>query len=152
MGQKIIFLADDDRDDTEMFCEALEEIDDNIVCHCAINGEEFFRKLEMLHEKPQLIFLDLNMPIMDGWECLKKLKDDKNYKNIPAIIISTSSHQEDMVNAVKLGAICYFVKPNSYNELIRVLQVITENVGSGLIDVVKKLQSLESTYIYTEYK
>jgi len=149
MEQKIIFLADDDRDDTEMFCEALEDIDDNIICHCAINGEEFFRKLGMLSEKPQLIFLDLNMPIMDGWECLKKLKHDKNYKNIPVIIISTSSHKEDMVNAVKLGAICYFVKPNSYNELIEVLQAITKNVGEGLIDVVKNLQYGGSTYIYS---
>lgn len=148
MEQKIILLADDDRDDTEMFCEALEEIDNTIICYCTINGEELLYKINGLTEKPNLIFLDLNMPIMDGWDCLKILKADKRYSDIPVIMISTSSHKEDMDAAISLGALCYFVKPNTYNELKTVLQVVTTNLESGLKNAIANLKAEGYTSIY----
>ena len=113
MVQKIILLADDDRDDTEMFCEALAEIHDTVICHSAINGHELLKKLNEITEKPDLIFLDLNMPIMNGWDCLKLLKENESTRDIPVIMISTSSHKKEMDVAMSLGAICYFVKLNT---------------------------------------
>lgn len=152
MEQKIILLADDDRDDTEMFCEAIAEIDRSTVCHCAINGEELLNKLNVLDKKPNLIFLDVNMPIMNGWECLKSLKEDERYKEIPVIMISTSSHKEDIDSAITKGALCYFVKPNTYNELKEVLQTIIANLSIGLNDSISNLRTNKSANIFTFIK
>jgi CheY-like chemotaxis protein len=140
MEQKIILLADDDRDDIEMFCEALEEIDNTVTCYWTINGEELLNKINGLIDKPNLIFLDVNMPIMNGWGCLKALKEDKRYSDIPVIMISTSSHKEDIDAAISLGALCYFVKPNDFKDLIYVLQIITDNLGTGLKEVLDQTQ------------
>ncbi|QSW89293.1 MULTISPECIES: response regulator [Flavobacterium] len=146
--KKIILLADDDRDDTEMFCEALGEIDENIKCHCAENGSEALQILNTLDEAPSVIFLDLNMPIMNGWDCLKELKSDKRYKDVPVIMISTSSHKNDMDTASKLGAICYFVKPNNFKDLKQVLHSITSNLESSLKDTILSLHSGGSRHVF----
>lgn len=148
MEHKIILLADDDRDDSEMFCEALAEIDGSIACLCTINGEALLKKLNGLIQKPDLIFLDLNMPIMNGWECLRLLKEDEQTQNIPVIMISTSSHQKEIDIAMSLGALCYFVKPNSFSELTSILKVITANLGSGLKEALLALQADGSRHIH----
>ncbi|RFS16774.1 response regulator [Emticicia sp. C21] len=148
MNYKVILLADDDSDDTEMFCEALEIIDTSIVFHCAVNGSEALKKLDGLEDKPQLIFLDLNMPVMNGWQCLKLLKENEHYKNIPVIMISTSSHQKEMDMAAKMGAFCYFVKPSDFNELTQLLRVVVSNPETGLQEAVQNLQTGGSQYIY----
>lgn len=148
MDKKIILLADDDMDDTEMFCEALISPDEDIICHCAYNGKETLKILEETAEMPQLIFLDLNMPIMNGWDCLKVLKNDTVFKDIPVIMISTSSHNNDIETAENLGAIGYFVKPNSFNDLKEILHTITSNLGMGLKDVLAELQQKWSSNIF----
>jgi len=140
MNKKIILLADDDTDDTEMFCEALADIDENIICCTAYNGGEALKLLTELDEKPKLIFLDLNMPVMNGWECLKLVKKDNQYDDVPVIMISTSSHKNDIETASTLGAVGYFVKPNSYADLKHILHSITENLESGLQDAIANLQ------------
>ncbi|KUJ61434.1 histidine kinase [Flavobacteriaceae bacterium CRH] len=148
MDQKIILLADDDSDDTEMFCEALENIDKNIICHCSINGSELLKKLSEMNEKPNLIFLDLNMPIMNGWQCLNILKEDERYHDIPVIMISTSSHTKEMSKAIDLGAICYLVKPNNFNELMQVLHEITTNLETDLKNTIINLQKNGSGNVF----
>ncbi|WP_456312359.1 response regulator [Pseudomonas shirazensis] len=149
MDKEIILLADDDTDDTEMFCEALADVNKDIICYCAENGNKALQILDKLEVKPKLIFLDLNMPLMDGWQCLKILKKDANYQDIPVIMISTSSHKNDMEKASDLGAICYFVKPNSYEDLKYVLQSLTSNLGDGLSAAIAKLQANVSDNIFT---
>ncbi len=141
MGKKIILLADDDIDDTEMFCEALTIIDEGIVCHCAVNGDKAINILNELENLPQVIFLDLNMPIMSGWECLRILKEDQRYKNIAVFMMSTSSHQKDIDSAERLGALCYFVKPNNFNELIAILKEITASVETNLTEAISNLKA-----------
>lgn len=148
MEQKIILLADDDRDDTEFFCEALAGIDQSIACNCIGNGLELLSKLEGMSEKPHLIFLDINMPVMNGWQCLKALKEDARYRTIPVIMISTSSHGREINIASDLGALCYFVKPHNFNELKRVLKVITENLGTGLKGALLELEAAGSKHIF----
>lgn len=148
MDKKIILLADDDMDDTEMFCEALIDIDEKIICHCAYNGSDAMNILTGLNEKPQLIFLDLNMPIMNGWDCLKFLKNDIKYQEIPVIMISTSSHKNDIDTASSLGAIGYFVKPNSFNELKNILHSLTANLGNDLKEAIANLQKNGSENIF----
>lgn len=148
MSKKIILLADDDQDDKEMFCEALADIDENIICYCAENGSKALQILEKQDEIPNVIFLDLNMPVMNGWECLKELKSDDRYKNIPVIMISTSSHKNDMDAAADLGAICYFIKPNNFNDLKEVLGTVTSNLENGLKESVLKLVQNKYLHIF----
>ncbi|MCV2483580.1 response regulator [Flavobacterium sp. SH_e] len=148
MIKKIILLADDDRDDAEMFCEALADIDENIICHCAENGSEALKMIEKQNEIPEVVFLDLNMPIMNGWECLKQLKSDDRYKNIPVIMISTSSYKNDMDTAANLGAVCYFIKPNNFKDLKDVLRSITLNLESGLKESLSSLETSKYLYVF----
>jgi CheY-like chemotaxis protein len=149
MDKKLILLADDDLDDTEMFCEALEDIDESIVCLCAANGKEALNILQDIDEIPELIFLDVNMPIMSGWECLKILKNDKRYQDIPVIMISTSSHKKDMDIALELGSMCYFVKPYDFKDLKHVLQSIAVNLGPNLSKALTELQKNGSGHVFT---
>jgi len=148
MNKKIVLLADDDFDDTEMFCEALAKVNEDIICHCAANGQEALNILNELDEKPELIFLDLNMPIMNGWECLTKLKKGESYKDIPVIMISTSSHKNDIEMASRQGCIGYFVKPNNFNDLKEILYALTSNIGKGLKDTIVNLQDNGSGHIF----
>ena len=148
MRNKIFLLADDDRDDTEMFSEALAAIDHTIVCHAASDGREVLDTLEELTTMPDLIFLDVNMPVMNGWQCLKALKEDDRYNQIPVIIISTSSHERDIEIASDLGALCYFTKPHYFHELTRVLKVIVENVGAGLPHALRGSPEAISKFIF----
>lgn len=148
MDKKIILLADDDRDDIEMFCEALEAVNEDIICLCTVNGDQAWHLLKEMNEKPQLIFLDINMPIANGWECLKLIKNDSQYEDIPVIMISTSSHRNDMDKASNLGSLGYFVKPNDFNDLKHSLKVITSNLGTDLKDAIINLQSSGSKYVF----
>ncbi|MEN2487133.1 response regulator [Flavobacterium sp. B11] len=149
MGKKIILLADDDQDDAEMFCEALADIDKSIICHCAENGSEALKLLEKQEEIPGIVFLDLNMPIMNGWECLKRLKLNENYKGIPVVMISTSSHKNDLEAAANLGAVCYFVKPTDFKDLKKVLGSITSNLDKGLKKSLFDLEKNKFLHVFT---
>lgn len=128
--EKIILLADDDSDDAEVFGEVLSEIDPKAKFLHALNGSGVFEHIG--HPSPDLIFLDLNMPEMDGWQCLSKLKTDPDTKNIPVIIYSTSNWQGDKLNAIKSGASAFVTKPSDYNTLRRLLTAITSNIGKDI--------------------
>lgn len=148
MEGKMILLADDDTDDAEMFCEALAEIDESIVCHCSENGSGVLNMLKDQEKTPKVVFLDLNMPIMNGWECLKQLKQEERYKDIPVIMISTSSHKNDMDTAANLGAVCYFVKPNTFKDLKQALGLITSNLENGLKETLPNLEKNKYLHVF----
>ncbi len=132
MKQKLFLLADDDADDAEMFCEALAQIDEAIVCRCAENGRELLAQLNELGSLPDLIFLDINMPVMNGRECLQQLKSNDRYRHIPVFIYSTSSHQKEMDTARESGALCFLTKPTGFAELKEILAMIVANLGADL--------------------
>lgn len=148
MQEKMILLADDDQDDAEMFCEALAEIDESIVCHCSENGSGVLNTLKNQEKIPEIVFLDLNMPVMNGWECLKQLKSEERYKDIPVIMISTSSYRNDMDTAANLGAVCYFVKPNNFDDLKQVLRLITSNLENGLKEAFSNLEKNKYLHVF----
>jgi PleD family two-component response regulator len=128
--ENIFLLIDDDADDSELFREALQEADATMCLHCAENGEEALKLLEAI-EKPVIIFLDINMPRMNGWECLKRLKNSTKYKDIPVIMYSTSSHQREIDIAIDLGALSFFTKPHSYRELKIMLNGVIEKMKAN---------------------
>ena len=109
---KNIFLVEDDEDDQEFFKEAINDIDNTICLDMAVNGLDAIGKLAHMSILPDLIFMDINMPLMNGLECLKKLKSMAQFKNIPVVILSTSVNFNESQRADALGAGCFFSKPS----------------------------------------
>lgn len=147
--EKIFLLADDDADDRQLFCEALEEIDPSIVCYCAMDGKMVLELLQNEElKKPQVIFLDINMPGMNGWECLKQLKDKDEFKHIPVLIYSTSSHQKEANIALDMGALCFFTKPTYFKELKDILKVLVTNVDGNLLEAISHFNAIKSKKVF----
>ena len=122
MKIKNIFLADDDSDDIFLFREALKEVTGNVVVHVAENGDVLLKMLASQLHEPDLIFLDLNMPIKNGIDCLKEIKQKDRLKDIAIAIYSTSSSDADVEETFVLGANVYIKKPNDFSELKKVLK------------------------------
>lgn len=90
-----IFYADDDQDEIEFFREALKLIDSSIECITACDGYEALQLLETI-DVPDLIFLDLNMPRVDGESCLLSIKQNARLKNVPVVIYSSTTSKKDI--------------------------------------------------------
>lgn len=120
---RICLLIDDDLDDHEIFSLALKEANDPVEVVRVYDGIEALHHLrDEAYDRPDFIFLDLNMPRMNGKQCLEEIKDDSNLKNIPVVIYSTSSEIKDLIDAQRLGAIAYIVKSASIHELTMALE------------------------------
>ncbi|HEU4472836.1 MAG TPA: response regulator [Flavisolibacter sp.] len=130
-------IVDDDLDDREMFCEALQQVSPQSTCYNAPNGKRAILALDNREiEIPDLIFLDINMPVMNGWECLSRLKKAEAYRHIPVIMYSTSSDPDDARKARQLEAVCLFSKPPSFRELKNSLALVVHYFST------KSLESL----------
>ena len=118
MKNKFIMIIDDDPDETAIFCEAIETFDSNVQC---INFNQPEKALEYLQNQqsvlPNWIFLDLNMPRIDGIECLKRIKTINHLSSVPVIMYSTSSLKADIENTKKLGANGYLIKPDNFEKI-----------------------------------
>jgi CheY-like chemotaxis protein len=115
---KTCLLIDDDLDDQEIFMLALEKVDSELRCVVANNGYEGLKYLNTTSNPlPSYIFLDLNMPLMNGKECLIEIKKHSYLKHIPVVIYTTSSLQDDIIQTQKLGASDFITKPSSIPEL-----------------------------------
>ncbi len=83
-----------------------------------MNGVDALQKLVLKEiEMPDYIFIDLNMPLMNGIQCLQEIKQLPAYAAIPVIIYSTSSYERDIMQTISNGAFQYIVKPFSFLEL-----------------------------------
>lgn len=115
---KLYFIVDDDPDDQELFIEALKELDELCTCITAFNGQEALQKLvNEVPSLPDFIFLDLNMPRMNGKQFLAEIKKIKTIQNIPVIIYSTSIEKTDILDTIQLGAVYFLQKPNRFDDL-----------------------------------
>ena len=119
-----ILLIDDDRDDYEIFCLALKEINNNITCLRAGYCEDAIDDLAAKKIYPTYIFLDLNMPKMLGRECLVHLKKMEHLKTIPVIIYTTSKREQERIELLGIGADHYITKKNTIDELVKELKTI----------------------------
>ncbi|KRD08828.1 hypothetical protein ASE21_13315 [Flavobacterium sp. Root901] len=120
MNYKNILQIDDDVDDCEFFMEALQAVS-NADYTAIQNPVEALNKLIQKEINPDVIFLDLNMPIMSGFEFLIEIKKQEAIKNIPVIIFSTSQFEEIKLKARNYGANEYISKPSDFNELKKIL-------------------------------
>ena len=125
----IILLADDDADDRELFVDAVHEVDNSIQCFTVPDGQRVLKFLnEHDQQLPDFIFLDLRMPKMSGRNCLREIRSDKRFENIPVIVYSTSDDVEDSKDLEKLGAAHFITKPTNPEEIYFIVsQVLNEN-------------------------
>ena len=96
MRQLTIMVVDDDPDDIDLFKEFLAEVDNSYQLIIANDGEDALRQLRINGIDPDVIFLDYNMPLMNGMRCLVALKEDPLLKNIPVVMHSTTLPEEDV--------------------------------------------------------
>jgi DNA-binding response OmpR family regulator len=123
---KRFLLIDDDRDDRELFSEALAMVEPVIICDQATDAEEGLEWLQQNGVEPDLIFLDINLPVMNGWQLLTRLKKESMLQHIPVIMYSTSSNLRDKKTAKDLGALCFITKPHAFRMLKVMLGVVLE--------------------------
>jgi CheY-like chemotaxis protein len=116
-----ILLADDDPVDRELFIMGMNDTGVKLTVHEAENGEEVLTYLSTANAYPDLIILDLNMPVKDGRQTLRELKSSEAYRAIPVFILSTSSARFDVELACQAGANLFLVKPHGYKEIVEML-------------------------------
>lgn len=128
-----VLLADDDSDDRDLFEEAVGFVDPQVKVTMAKDGEELIDLLVQGQFRPDLIFLDLNMPRKNGKECLEEMMQDPEFKNIPVIIYTTSLNPVDIDDTFNQGARHFFRKPNSFEELKEILHRIFKSSIAGFV-------------------
>lgn len=120
-----IFLADDDEDDCVLFQDAMNEVAQEYELVIAYDGQELLETLvERVPPAPKVIFIDLNMPRKNGMECLQEIKRLDKLKNIPVIILSTSSQADSIASAYAHGASHYVTKPGTYAMLKKTIELV----------------------------
>lgn len=127
MGKNIksVLVIDDDQDDQFLFQEALKEADNTVMYYDANNGADALEKLDSgVVQTPDIIFMDVNMPIMNGPDCLSELKKSSEYKSIPVIMYSTSCCAEYQQEYIAAGAEDYIVKPSDFFQFCNILKLI----------------------------
>jgi len=113
-----ILLAEDDEDDRLFFKEALQEIKVKTIIDFVNDGSQLMKYLNQPGlQLPNMVFLDLNMPVMSGLECLIEIRRNKHLKDLAIVIYSTSSSEEDIEEAFVNGANIYVKKPNDFTLL-----------------------------------
>lgn len=119
----IILYVDDDPEDIEIFIEALKECHNSATCIVARNGREALNILqtEML---PDLIFLDINMPVINGRTILAEIRKDKKFNAIPVVMYSTTINANEMEEYKQMGASHFMIKHNHFQDLCDALSEI----------------------------
>ncbi len=112
---KNILLAEDDEDDYFLFCEAIKDFPGTVNLNWVKDGEELMSVLK--DDKTDLIFLDINMPLKNGFECLTEIRNDDSLKMTPVIIYSTADDSKLVDWMYNAGANLYLCKPMEFKKL-----------------------------------
>lgn len=122
-----LLYVDDDTEDIEIFHEAIKTIDDSTVCVTANNGEQGLIVLRTII--PDCIFLDINMPVMDGKETLRNIRRDKRFQSVPVFILSTSGNKNEAELCELLGATAFLTKPDNFSDLVKNLKSVIDKIA-----------------------
>ena len=119
-----ILLADDDKDDCLLFKDAIEELAFAASLTMVHDGDQLMRHLERVAANiPDVLFLDLNMPRKNGFECLAEIKKHATLKKLPVVVYSTSQDERNADRLYESGAHCYIFKPSDFEELKKVVHL-----------------------------
>ncbi len=126
MLHPLILIAEDDPDDALMLKDAFSEINQTSVTFLN-NGKlliEHIQKLLLADELPNLIVIDLNMPVLDGRGVIKEIRKSPKTQHIPLVVLSTTKNKEDIESVIALGANEFYTKPASFNDLVHITNTI----------------------------
>lgn len=127
-----IFIIDDDPDDSELLTEAIHEVDPNMVCSTSLGSIDALNILAVEQFiVPDYIFLDLNMPMMNGKECLIELMKIEQLKEVKVIIYTTSQREDDVKELLGIGASFFLIKPSVFEHLKKAIKYIVMGIGSA---------------------
>jgi CheY-like chemotaxis protein len=110
-----IILADDERNDHDFFRDALRDIHHSIRLSVVDDGAELLLTLQ--HYLPDMLFLDLDMPIKNGLECLREIRNNPTTEDLPVVVFSSTTRSVNIDTAYAMGADLFFIKPSTFSDL-----------------------------------
>ncbi|WP_426485512.1 response regulator [Flavobacterium sp. 2] len=122
MNDLLIFYTDDDEDDLSIFADAVESLEKDIILQTYSGGEKLLNAIAHSPPKPNVIFLDLNMPGKNGFDVLTELKGSEKNNDIPVIIFSTSNEPGIIEKCLTLGANFFITKPVLMKDIIKAIE------------------------------
>jgi len=137
-----IMLVEDNHSDQVMVERALE--DGKIACDLTIlpNGQkalESLRDMLLSDSLPDLVLMDINMPVMDGKQTLQEIRSDLELKHLPVVMLTTSNREKDVIESYRLGVNAYLTKPVLDSEFIKTIQQL-ENFWFELVVLPNKIK------------
>jgi CheY-like chemotaxis protein len=123
----VLLYVDDDSDDLELLADCVSSIDPSIQCLLFQKSPDAMAYLKTAEELPDFIFLDINMPLMNGKQCLQEIRKNENLRHLPVIMYTTSNEEREIKECYKLGASDFLIKPSNVSELMSGLTSIFEN-------------------------
>jgi len=121
---KLLYYLDDDSDDLIFFKNAAVSLNQQVSLFS--NGHDLFQSLRFTDKKPDIIFLDLHMPIMNGEEILHRIKHSDDFKDIPIVMLSTAYPKKMVHYLLDNGANYLMKKPSTHKDLNAVLAEVLE--------------------------
>jgi CheY-like chemotaxis protein len=128
-----MLIADDDEDDIYLLDSAFKESRLAVRVDFVQNGLELLTYLDQIQDSnplPDLIVLDLNMPILSGRDTLVRLKHDTRYKKIPVVILTTSINEKEKAHCLEMGAALYLFKSTGFDKIISTVKYLYEFTGA----------------------
>ncbi|MEL7498143.1 MAG: response regulator [Planctomycetota bacterium] len=130
-GNPLILLVEDNSDEVELTRASFARTDRSVEVHRVANGKEcmaFLQKQGPYSQAPtpDVVLLDLNMPVMDGRAVLKKVSQDPDLRSVPIVVLSTSKATTDIELSYQLGCRSYLVKPIDFNEFQELVTTFCE--------------------------
>ncbi len=129
MNPPAVWIVEDDLDDQLFVEKALKAISPEITTRRMRDGIELIESLLRAAALPQLILLDVNMPLMNGLEALAELRRMPAYQHVPVVMLTTADDLKTVNKSIELGASRFLTKPNGHQELIRLLRALMEDLG-----------------------
>lgn len=128
-----LLVVDDDPDDVMMITEAvrrsvvevtIDSVDDGIHVVDYLTGEGVFASQGPV--RPSLVLMDLNMPLLDGVEAIRRVKARADLRATPIVVLTTSTRTADVQRAYEVGAASFITKPNRFTDLVKVIELIEQ--------------------------
>lgn len=129
-----MLIADDDEDDIYLLDSAFKESHLAVKVDFVQNGLQVLTYLDKIKENnplPDLIVLDLNMPLLGGRDTLLRLKEDSRYQKIPVVILSTSNNENEKAHCLQMGAALYLFKSSGFDKIISTAKYLYEFSGAA---------------------
>ena len=148
---RIVLTVDDSSDDTLLLQRAcsragvrftLQAVDDGTKAIAYLSGSEKFSDRSQ-HPIPDLILLDLKMPVKTGFEVLEWLRNHPEFKDLPVAVFTASQHEGDVREAYRRGATCFLTKPIEYDDLVQLAQALDKDLESqqSFPDLLRNLEA-----------